>query len=138
MGGYDPEFEMVWKALREQAKDLVAKAAETLREAKFNVSTELVEGDPKSQIIDAAKNWHADPLLPGLICPERKQNSWCRIIIMSSRQSCWGIRKRGRSHTHGRPRKPIGCDGVTVALRNVRRLFRLVGQTSSESLVERD
>ena len=23
MGGYDPEFEMVWKALREQAKDLV-------------------------------------------------------------------------------------------------------------------
>ena len=60
MGGYDPEFEMVWKALREQAKHLVAKAAEKLRETKLKVSTELVEGNPKSQIIDTANEWHAD------------------------------------------------------------------------------
>jgi nucleotide-binding universal stress UspA family protein len=65
MGGYDPEFEMVWKALREQAKDLVEKAAEKLREAKFKVSTELVEGDPKSQILDAAKEWRADMIVLG-------------------------------------------------------------------------
>ncbi len=52
MGGYDPEFESVWKALREQAKDMVSKAADKLRAAKFNVTTELVEGDPKSQILD--------------------------------------------------------------------------------------
>jgi len=65
MGGYDPEFEMVWKALRDQAKDLVEKAAEKLREAKFKVSTELVEGDPKSQILDAAKEWHADMIVLG-------------------------------------------------------------------------
>ena len=63
MGGYDPEFEMVWKALREQAKDLVSKTAEKLRGAKFNVSTELVEGDPKSQIIDIANDWHADMIV---------------------------------------------------------------------------
>src|SRR5271169_4734991 len=60
MGGYDPEFETVWKALREQAKELVAKAAEKLRAAGFQVLTELVEGDPKSQIIDIANQWHAD------------------------------------------------------------------------------
>jgi nucleotide-binding universal stress UspA family protein len=65
MGGYDPEFEMVWKALREQAKDLVAKAADKLRGAKFNVSTELVEGNPKSQIIDMANEWHADMIVLG-------------------------------------------------------------------------
>jgi nucleotide-binding universal stress UspA family protein len=65
MGGYDPEFEMVWKALREQAKDLVEKAAEHLREAKFKVSTELAEGDPKSQILDAAGEWHADMIVLG-------------------------------------------------------------------------
>jgi nucleotide-binding universal stress UspA family protein len=65
MGGYDPEFEMVWKALREQAKDLVEKAAEKLRAAKFHVSTELVEGDPKSQIIDAANQWRADMIVLG-------------------------------------------------------------------------
>ncbi len=45
--GPDPEFETVWKALREQAKDLVAKATDKLRGAKLNSSTELVEDDPK-------------------------------------------------------------------------------------------
>jgi nucleotide-binding universal stress UspA family protein len=65
MGGYDPEFEVVWKALRGQAKDLVEKASEKLREAKFNVSTELVEGDPKSQIIDIAHEWRADMIVLG-------------------------------------------------------------------------
>jgi nucleotide-binding universal stress UspA family protein len=65
MGGYDPEFEMVWKALREQAKDLVEKAAEKLRRANFNVTTELVEGDPKSQIIDVANAWQADMIVLG-------------------------------------------------------------------------
>ena len=65
MGGYDPEFESVWKALREQAKDMVSKAADKLRAAKFNVSTELVEGDPKSQIIDIANQWHADMIVLG-------------------------------------------------------------------------
>jgi nucleotide-binding universal stress UspA family protein len=65
MGAYDPEFEMVWKALREQAKDLVEKAADKLRAAKFMVSTELVEGDPKSQIIDTANQWRADMIILG-------------------------------------------------------------------------
>src|SRR5579864_5834384 len=65
MVGYDPEFEAVWKALREQAKDLVMKAAEKLRGAKLNVSTELVEGNPKSQIIDIANEWHADMIVLG-------------------------------------------------------------------------
>jgi nucleotide-binding universal stress UspA family protein len=58
MGGYDPEFEMVWKAVREQAKDLVEKATEKLRGAKFNVSTELVEGD-------IANEWRADMIVLG-------------------------------------------------------------------------
>lgn len=65
MGGYDPEFEAVWKALREQAKDLVMKAAEKLRAAKLDVSTDLVEGNPKSQIIDIANEWHADMIVLG-------------------------------------------------------------------------
>jgi nucleotide-binding universal stress UspA family protein len=65
MAAYDPEFEAVWKALREQAKDLVEKASEKLRAAQFIVSTELVEGDPKSQIIDAANAWHADMIVLG-------------------------------------------------------------------------
>jgi nucleotide-binding universal stress UspA family protein len=65
MAGPDPEFETVWKALREQAKDLVAKATDNLRGAQLNASTELVEGDPKSQIIDIAERWHADMIVLG-------------------------------------------------------------------------
>jgi nucleotide-binding universal stress UspA family protein len=65
MSGYDQEFEAVWKALRDQAKSLVEKAADKLRAAKLNVSTELVEGDPQSQIIDAANQWHADMIVLG-------------------------------------------------------------------------
>ncbi|HWF14520.1 MAG TPA: universal stress protein [Candidatus Acidoferrales bacterium] len=65
MGAYDPEFEMVWKAVRERAKDLMDKAAHKLRAAGFQVSTELVEGEPKSLIIDAANEWHADMIVVG-------------------------------------------------------------------------
>jgi nucleotide-binding universal stress UspA family protein len=65
MAAYDPEFEAVWKALREQAKDMVTKAAEKLKASKLKVSTSLVEGDPKSLIIDAAKDWGADMIVVG-------------------------------------------------------------------------
>lgn len=65
MAPYDPEFEAVWKALREQAKVLVTQAAEKLRAAKLNVSAALVEGDPKSRIIDAANDWNADLVVLG-------------------------------------------------------------------------
>jgi nucleotide-binding universal stress UspA family protein len=36
-----------------------------MREAKFNVTPELVEGDPKSQIIDIAHEWRADMIVLG-------------------------------------------------------------------------
>jgi nucleotide-binding universal stress UspA family protein len=65
MGAYDPEFETIWKAIREQAKDLVEKAAQQLRAAGFQVFTELVEGEPKSLIIDVANEWHADMVVVG-------------------------------------------------------------------------
>jgi nucleotide-binding universal stress UspA family protein len=65
MTGYDPEFEAVWKALREQAKALVTKAIEILRKAGLNVTPALEEGDPKSIIIDVAKEWRTDLIVLG-------------------------------------------------------------------------
>jgi len=65
MAAYDPEFEAVWKALREQAKDMVEKGAARLSGAHLNVSTALIEGDPKSQILDLAKEWKADMVVLG-------------------------------------------------------------------------
>ncbi|MBZ5698739.1 MAG: universal stress protein [Acidobacteriia bacterium] len=65
MGGYDPEFEAVWKAQREQAKALVTKATGILRTSGFNVTSTLEEGDPKSKIIDLASKWNADLIVLG-------------------------------------------------------------------------
>jgi nucleotide-binding universal stress UspA family protein len=65
MSGPDPEFETVWKALREQAKALVAKATEALRKPGLDVTPALEEGDPKSRIIDLANEWHADLIVVG-------------------------------------------------------------------------
>ena len=65
MGGREPEFEVVWKARREQAEALVAKAAERLRDSGLNATPILKEGDPKLRIIDLATEWHADLIALG-------------------------------------------------------------------------
>ncbi len=49
----------------EEAKALVAKAAATLRSASVNVTTAVVQGDPKSVILDDAKTWGADLVVLG-------------------------------------------------------------------------
>jgi nucleotide-binding universal stress UspA family protein len=58
--GYVPATESM-----EQAKALVAKIADALRSAGINVTTVIVEGDPKSTIIDDAKTWGADLIVLG-------------------------------------------------------------------------
>jgi nucleotide-binding universal stress UspA family protein len=65
MKAYDPEFEAVWNARRDQAKALVSKTMETLRGAGLSVTPALQEGDARSQIIDVAKDWHADLIVLG-------------------------------------------------------------------------
>jgi nucleotide-binding universal stress UspA family protein len=65
MTGFDPEFETVWKALREQAKALITKATDALRQSGLNVTPALEEGDPKSKIIDVASDWKADLIVLG-------------------------------------------------------------------------
>jgi nucleotide-binding universal stress UspA family protein len=65
MSGPDPEFEAVWNALRDQAKALVGKATEALRKPGMIVTPALEEGDPKSRILDLAKEWPADLIVVG-------------------------------------------------------------------------
>lgn len=60
--GYD---ETVWKIRREQSKDLLTNATESLRNSGLNVASALEEGDPKSQIIDMAHEWHANLIVLG-------------------------------------------------------------------------
>jgi nucleotide-binding universal stress UspA family protein len=49
----------------EEAKALAAKAAGALRSAGVNVTTAVVQGDPKSIILDNAKTWGADLIVLG-------------------------------------------------------------------------
>jgi nucleotide-binding universal stress UspA family protein len=49
----------------EEAKALVAKAAGALRSAGVNATTAVVQGDPKSIILDDAKTWGADLIVLG-------------------------------------------------------------------------
>jgi nucleotide-binding universal stress UspA family protein len=57
---YVPPMESV-----EEGKALVAKAAGTLRSAGVNMTTNVVQGDAKSVILDDAKEWGADLIVLG-------------------------------------------------------------------------
>jgi nucleotide-binding universal stress UspA family protein len=65
MAGYDSTLEAVWDKEKEQAQALVAKAAETLRSHDIKATTSVQQGEPKSLIIDAAEEWHADLIVLG-------------------------------------------------------------------------
>jgi nucleotide-binding universal stress UspA family protein len=65
MGGYDPALEEVWEKESKHANIFVEKTAESLRSHGLKVSTAVHQGDPKSMIIDAADEWHADLIVLG-------------------------------------------------------------------------
>ncbi len=49
----------------EEAKALVAKTADALRAAGVNVTTAVIQGDPRIAIIDDAEAWGADLIVLG-------------------------------------------------------------------------
>jgi nucleotide-binding universal stress UspA family protein len=65
MGGYDPSMEKLWEAQTKHAEELVAKTAETLRTKDLRVTTAVVQGDPRSKILDAAEKWKAELIVLG-------------------------------------------------------------------------
>jgi nucleotide-binding universal stress UspA family protein len=65
MMAYYPGIEHARDAQRGQAEALVSKAAEFLRSKGFRVTAAVELGDPKSKILDAAEEWHADLIVLG-------------------------------------------------------------------------
>jgi nucleotide-binding universal stress UspA family protein len=59
------ELEALRDTTLREAKDLVARAAATLRAAGMVVTTSVEEGDPRSRIIDLAAGWPADIVVVG-------------------------------------------------------------------------
>lgn len=65
MGGFEPDLDQAWQALQNQAEALVAKTAQVLRSHGLEVTTQVEQGEPKSQIIDTAEKWGADLVVVG-------------------------------------------------------------------------
>lgn len=60
-----PGIEHERDAQRKPAEALVARTAERLRDEGFQVTTAVELGNPKSKILDAASEWHADLIVLG-------------------------------------------------------------------------
>lgn len=63
--GYGLQAGEVLQEEREQAQGLVARAAQELRNAGFEVATAVEVGDAKTVIVDAAAEWPADLIVLG-------------------------------------------------------------------------
>jgi len=59
--GYAPELE----AQTKQARELVERAAQSLRAAGFQADSAVEKGDIRMRIIDAAAEWNADLIVVG-------------------------------------------------------------------------
>jgi nucleotide-binding universal stress UspA family protein len=79
MGGYDPELDRVWQSQTEQAEVLVAKVAETFRGKRLKVTTCVTQGDPRSKILDEAREWKADLIVIG----SHGRTSFARFLMGS-------------------------------------------------------
>jgi nucleotide-binding universal stress UspA family protein len=64
--GHDPALDADWwKTEKEAAHLVVENAARLLRSGGFNVTAGLEEGEPKSTILDIARDWRADLIVLG-------------------------------------------------------------------------
>jgi nucleotide-binding universal stress UspA family protein len=65
MGGYSANLRLVWEAERKNGQELVERFAKDLAARGFKVSTSIVQGEPRSKIVDVARNWRADLIFVG-------------------------------------------------------------------------
>jgi nucleotide-binding universal stress UspA family protein len=65
MSGYDSALDQAWEAERRKAREIVESAAERLRSKGLKASGTVVDGDPKSKILEAAGDWPADLIVLG-------------------------------------------------------------------------
>jgi nucleotide-binding universal stress UspA family protein len=63
--GYVMDWQAVTREQHKQAEALMARAAQTLRAAGFQITTAIEEGAPKAVILDAAAKWPADLIMVG-------------------------------------------------------------------------
>src|SRR5947199_4425587 len=65
LGGYEPALQDALEFQKQHAEALVAKTAELLRVRGLKATAALEVGDPRSKILDAAEEWHANLIVLG-------------------------------------------------------------------------
>jgi nucleotide-binding universal stress UspA family protein len=65
MGGYSANLRMIWEAQRKNGEALVERFAKQLAAKGFKVTMSVVQGEPRSKIVDVAAKWHADLIVVG-------------------------------------------------------------------------
>lgn len=79
MNGCDPKVARIWETQTQAAEDLVARAAKRFRGMASQVTTHVAHGDPKTKILDHAKEWKADLIVIG----SHGRNSLTRFLLGS-------------------------------------------------------
>lgn len=90
--GYVMDWQAVTREHRKQAEALMARAAQTLRAAGFEITTAIEEGAPKAVILDVAGKWPANLIMVG----SHGRRPWIA--------SCWGAYQR-----RSRATRPARC-----------------------------
>jgi nucleotide-binding universal stress UspA family protein len=65
MGGYNPALDEAWEAERKHAQRLVERAVGRLRAKGLKANGAAEDGDPKSKILENAKEWRAELIVLG-------------------------------------------------------------------------
>jgi|SRR5579872_899888 len=74
-----PDLAVASEEHRHHAEALVARAARILRDAGFQATTAVEQGDPKTVVIDTAEEWNADLIMLG----SHGEKDWTRFLIGS-------------------------------------------------------
>jgi nucleotide-binding universal stress UspA family protein len=93
--GYAPEMAQRREEQFKQARESVAKTAESLKSAGFTVNTRVVEADPRSAILDVVEEFRADlvalgshgrkglqKFLLGSVAESVARHSRCSVLIV--------------------------------------------------------
>ncbi|HVB33614.1 MAG TPA: universal stress protein [Patescibacteria group bacterium] len=65
LAGYDSDMRTIWQQERKAAQAMTLKIAGDLRAKNLEVKTMVMQGDPRSKIVDVAKKWKADLIVVG-------------------------------------------------------------------------
>jgi nucleotide-binding universal stress UspA family protein len=65
MAGFDTDMRTVWQGQRKAAQAMAMKIADQLRSKNLEVKALVMQGDPRSKIVDVASKWHADLIVVG-------------------------------------------------------------------------